>query len=47
MMVQNCFTESAMTLDGFNTHTQEMENVSITESVLFPLKKGVGGETQA
>lgn len=31
--------EPAMTLDGFNTHTLEMATVSVTESVLFPLKQ--------
>lgn len=29
----------AMTLDGFNTHTLEMATVSVTKSVLFPLKQ--------
>lgn len=35
--------EPAVALDGFDTHTQEMVNASITESVLFPLKQGKWG----
>lgn len=32
-------SEPALTLDGFNTYTLEMVTVSVTESVLFPLKQ--------
>lgn len=37
--------EPAMTLDGCNTHTLEMETVSVTESVLFPLKQEKWGKS--
>lgn len=37
--------EPAMTLDGCNTHTLEMETVSVTESVLFPLKQEMWGKS--
>lgn len=37
--------EPAMTLDGCNTRTLEMETVSATESVLFPLKQEKWGKS--